>query len=69
MNPLEKIYTFPFTKSIFVYYYSLENSKKSRLEVFLYKNLERIKSSNLACRCALYSVAFVKSLIFIFCSN
>jgi hypothetical protein len=52
-----------------VYYCSMENSKKSKLEVFLYKNLERIKSSNLACMCASYSVDFIKSLIFIFCSD
>jgi hypothetical protein len=47
----------------------MENSKKSKLEEFIYKNLERIKSSNLACMCASYSVACIQSLIFIFYSD
>jgi hypothetical protein len=37
-NPLEQPYTVDSTKVVFVYYCPVENSNKSNLGVFLYKN-------------------------------
>jgi hypothetical protein len=42
--PLEQISTVGLTKSIFVHYCLVENSKKSNLEVINYKNPCNIKS-------------------------
>jgi hypothetical protein len=47
--PLEQIYTVGLTKYLCVHYCLVENSKKSNLEEFNYKNLYNIKSLNFAC--------------------
>jgi hypothetical protein len=39
MNPLEYIYALGLTKSLFMHYCLVDNSKKSNLEEFIYKNL------------------------------
>jgi hypothetical protein len=43
-NPLEQIYAVGLTKSLFVHYCSIENSKKSNLEIINYKISCNIKS-------------------------
>jgi hypothetical protein len=43
-NPLEYVYLVGLTKFIFMHYSSVENSKKSKFKVFIYKNLCNIQS-------------------------
>jgi hypothetical protein len=38
MNPLELVYELGLTKSLFMHYGLVDESKKSNLEVFNYKN-------------------------------
>jgi hypothetical protein len=59
-NPLEQLYAVGLTKFIFVYYFFVENSKKSKLEAFICKNPCKMKSSNLAWVYTSYLVAHTR---------
>jgi hypothetical protein len=59
-NPLEQIYPVAMTKYLFVHYCLVENSKKSNLEVFNYKNSYKIKYPNFACILISDSIACTK---------
>jgi hypothetical protein len=54
------------TKFYFVLYFLLENSYKSNLGVFIYKNAQKVKSPNFAYKYISCSVACIKIFIFIF---
>jgi hypothetical protein len=47
--PFEQMSTVGLTKSVFVHYSLVKNSKKSNLKVFNYKNEYQVKSQNFAC--------------------
>jgi hypothetical protein len=57
------------TKSAFMHYCLVENSKKSKFEVFNYKIPYKVKSPNFACILISCYLAYEKYLIFIFCSD
>jgi hypothetical protein len=66
MNHLEKIYAVDLTKSIFVDYCFVQNSKNSNLEYIIYKNPYNIKYLIFACMfISLYKIDHICFLLII----
>jgi hypothetical protein len=68
-NPCEYILVIGLTKFPFVLYCLIENSYKSNIGVFNYKNTWKVKCPNIAYMCTSWSLAYTKFLIFISYSN